>query len=280
MTAWAQSPLITACVSNAGALRYSPGGGCRQGETELSWNQVGPQGPMGPTGPQGATGPIGPAGAQGPAGPAGPTGATGAMGATGPAGPAGPTGATGAAGPAGPIGPQGPAGPALLAFGTLTNSPSAGNGNAINFTSDCPANQVATGLMTGNGPGTVVNYFAVRCSTVVPTFNPAKGVAGGQSTYASTTSAVGFTFTQVAADCPAGMAATGFYYRHLSDYFREIRVNCTELFGGTGTGSSSTVSAFTLGGTGTSSCPASTVAVGIEGNVNGSNVNTLRFRCK
>ena len=53
-----------------------PGGTCPKGQTELSWNQTGPQGPQGPTGATGATGP---------------TGATGATGATGPstAGPAG-----------------------------------------------------------------------------------------------------------------------------------------------------------------------------------------------
>lgn len=71
---------------------------CRQDETGLSWNQVGPEGLAGATGPTGATGAAGP---QGMAGAAGSNGAPGANGAQGP---------TGAQGPAGPTGPQGPAG--------------------------------------------------------------------------------------------------------------------------------------------------------------------------
>jgi len=59
---------------------------CSSGETELTWNQAGPQGPVGPIGP---TGPTGPTGATGPVGPTGPTGATGPVGPVGPAGPPG-----------------------------------------------------------------------------------------------------------------------------------------------------------------------------------------------
>jgi hypothetical protein len=81
--------------------------------------EVGPAGAMGPAGPAGATGPAGPVGATGPAGPLGPqglqgakgdTGATGAAGAVGPQGAQGlkgDTGATGATGPTGAMGPQG-----------------------------------------------------------------------------------------------------------------------------------------------------------------------------
>jgi hypothetical protein len=50
---------------------------CPQGQSSISWNQVGPQGPAGP---QGAAGPAGATGAQGPAGPAGPQGPAGTFG--------------------------------------------------------------------------------------------------------------------------------------------------------------------------------------------------------
>jgi hypothetical protein len=53
---------------------------CSSNETQLTWNQTGPQGPIGLQGPAGPTGATGTAG---------PIGATGATGATGPAGPAG-----------------------------------------------------------------------------------------------------------------------------------------------------------------------------------------------
>src|SRR5438045_1105038 len=48
---------------------------CKSGETQLDFNQRGPEGPAGPqgaTGAQGLAGPVGPAGSAGPAGPAGP----------------------------------------------------------------------------------------------------------------------------------------------------------------------------------------------------------------
>jgi len=65
--AWARSGAdaqeIHACVSIAGVLRVpAAGAACRNNETPLVWNTVGPQGPQGPAGPQG---PQGPAGASG-----------------------------------------------------------------------------------------------------------------------------------------------------------------------------------------------------------------------
>src|SRR5436305_557892 len=45
---------------------------CKDGETLLSWNRVGPTGPPGPTGSTGPSGPSGPAGSTGPTGPSGP----------------------------------------------------------------------------------------------------------------------------------------------------------------------------------------------------------------
>jgi hypothetical protein len=43
-------------------------------ETQLPWNQTGPQGPIGPVGPRGVAGPTGPIGPSGPAGPTCPGG--------------------------------------------------------------------------------------------------------------------------------------------------------------------------------------------------------------
>ena len=154
--------VIRACQNDhTGLLRVVTAGGCRQGETALSWNVQGPPGPAGhagPAGPTGGTGPAGPTGSQGPkgdtgatgsGGSAGPTGPGGSQGAAGPMGPAGaqgaggPTGAagaqgaagpTGAAGARGPAGPQGPAGPDATAdafvgkFGSSTGTAHAANG--------------------------------------------------------------------------------------------------------------------------------------------------------
>jgi hypothetical protein len=71
--------VIHTCYSKAtGTWRPidSPSEKCKSGETQLDFNQRGPQGPAGPQGPSGPAGPAGPAGPQGPAGPAGPAGAS------------------------------------------------------------------------------------------------------------------------------------------------------------------------------------------------------------
>lgn len=64
--------VITGCYdTKSGALRVidaQAGKACSKSETQLTWNQVGPQGPKGDTGVQG---PKGDTGAQGPAGPKG-----------------------------------------------------------------------------------------------------------------------------------------------------------------------------------------------------------------
>ncbi len=57
-------------------------------ETEVTWNQIGPQGKPGLTGPAGADGAQGPKGDAGTQGPAGPKGDKGDTGTQGPAGPA------------------------------------------------------------------------------------------------------------------------------------------------------------------------------------------------
>ncbi len=77
---------------------------CKQGDTLMTWNQVGPMGPVGAKGDQGDkgdTGDTGPQGLQGPKGDKGDTGDTGAQ---------GPQGLQGVQGDVGPQGPQGPVG--------------------------------------------------------------------------------------------------------------------------------------------------------------------------
>lgn len=61
--------VIHGCYRLDGLLRVidkEAGQTCRPSETELSWNQTGPQGPQGPAGPTGATGATGPQGEPGP----------------------------------------------------------------------------------------------------------------------------------------------------------------------------------------------------------------------
>jgi hypothetical protein len=132
--AWATIPsssgnLIHVCFKAADAAKANGaavtiidsdgGGACKDGYTDLAFNQQGVQGIQGPQGVQGVqgpkgdtgeTGPIGPQGIQGPVGATGATGPTGATGSQGPKGDKGDTGATGPAGPAGPAGAGGVSG--------------------------------------------------------------------------------------------------------------------------------------------------------------------------
>jgi hypothetical protein len=128
---------IHSCVDARGSIRIIAANGvCKNTETPLDWNVIGPvgpqgpQGPMGPIGLTGAQGPAGPIGLTGPQGPqgligpmglqglqglqglVGPIGPTGAQGVQGVEGPIGLTGPQGIQGEQGPIGPEGPAGPA------------------------------------------------------------------------------------------------------------------------------------------------------------------------
>jgi collagen triple helix repeat protein len=87
---------FTGCLSVGGTLQMvtiNPGQTttCPNGDTLVTWNQIGPQGPAGPQGPQGPVGPVGP---QGPTGPVGPTGPQGTQGLPGPQGAAGANGNT------------------------------------------------------------------------------------------------------------------------------------------------------------------------------------------
>ena len=148
---------IYACVNNnSGEVKLvGQNTTCKNNETLVVWNIVGPQGLIGPAGaagPQGPIGPAGPAGAQGPAGPAGPPGPAGPAGAVGPQGlagaqgPAGPAGPSGSVGPTGAVGPQGPAG--VLAFTEYSCDVTGLPGQAIFFT---PTGIVGGGGVGGNG---------------------------------------------------------------------------------------------------------------------------------
>jgi hypothetical protein len=105
---WAEGTetVYHACVNNSsGTIKMiAPDEECKNNETRIMWNALGPAGPPGPQGSAGADG------ADGEPGPPGPAGADGAEGAVGPQGPQGPAGADGAIGPQGPQGEQGPPG--------------------------------------------------------------------------------------------------------------------------------------------------------------------------
>jgi len=96
----ADTPTFRGCLNLKGDLynvAVSPAqpSACKQGDSVVSWNQVGPVGPQGAKGDPGATGPVGPQGLKGDPGAAGPQGATGPTGPTGPAGAQGPQGPAG-----------------------------------------------------------------------------------------------------------------------------------------------------------------------------------------
>src|SRR2546430_15551974 len=91
----ADAPTFRGCLNLKGDLYNvvtSPAQppACKQGDTVVSWNQVGP---VGPVGPQGAKGDPGPAGPQGGKGDPGGAGAQGGSGDPRPGGPAGGPGA-------------------------------------------------------------------------------------------------------------------------------------------------------------------------------------------
>ncbi|HEX4930753.1 MAG TPA: hypothetical protein VFV62_08570 [Gaiellaceae bacterium] len=103
---------IYACVKKNGDVSLvGENERCKNNESRVSWNIVGPKGDKGDTGATGATGPQGPKGDTGPAGPQGEPGPPGADGAPGAPGAPGAAGAQGPPGPAGPAGPQGQQGP-------------------------------------------------------------------------------------------------------------------------------------------------------------------------
>jgi pilus assembly protein FimV len=69
---------LQACVSEGGIMRLAKAGQkCKKGQTEIAWNQTGPDGPKGTPGAAGAPGTAGAAGAPGAKGAEGPKGASG-----------------------------------------------------------------------------------------------------------------------------------------------------------------------------------------------------------
>jgi hypothetical protein len=168
--AWASIPdgngVIHTCVGKAVAtwrpIDY-PQESCRQNETPLDFNQIGPTGATGltgATGPIGATGPqgqTGPTGSTGPQGSTGSTGATGLTGATGTTGSTGPQGVTGATGPQGPTGATGPGGVTGYQIVTATSPVNCclGVGVADAF---CPTGK----KVVGGGVWTIAGSFITR----------------------------------------------------------------------------------------------------------------------
>jgi hypothetical protein len=108
----AEENIIYSCVDKSGKFRkVNAPNDCKESETAIYWNKVGPQGEPGQPGEQGPEGQQGPQGDQGPKGDKGDTGATGPQGDQGLQGD---TGATGSQGPQGDTGPEGPQGIAGL----------------------------------------------------------------------------------------------------------------------------------------------------------------------
>ncbi len=142
---------ITGCYQNtSGALRViESGAGCRAGETEMRWSQVGPQGPQGLKGDKGDKGDPGEKGDPGLKGDKGDKGDTGL---NGDKGDKGDPGLKGDKGDKGDTGPQGPAGPAGL--GTVTTVVETGTGgSSASAEAKCPSGMSATGGGVVTGPG-------------------------------------------------------------------------------------------------------------------------------
>jgi hypothetical protein len=140
-TGSAASPVYQGCLNHSAGLLYNmkvdpaTPPACHLGDTQVTWNQSGPQGPVGPQGPKGDTG------ATGATGPQGPKGDTGATGATGSQGPKGDTGATGATGPQGDQGPQGPSG--LTGMRWITGTGTVSPNSTKDITLFCASNEDA-----------------------------------------------------------------------------------------------------------------------------------------
>jgi hypothetical protein len=159
----ADAPTFRGCLNLKGDLYNvvtSPAqpSACKQGDTVVSWNQVGPAGPQGARGDPGPVGPVGPQGLKGDPGVAGPQGAKGDP------GPVGPVGAQG---------PQGPAGISDMEVVTAIYFPPAGlvgpndGGSAM-----CPAGKVA--ISGGAGATEVFGYQAALIASrpIFPDFPP------------------------------------------------------------------------------------------------------------
>jgi type VI secretion system Hcp family effector len=164
---------ITGCYLNLGTLKPlslidpSTGATCPLGQTQITFNQTGPQGPTGATGATGAVGPQGAAGTPGATGPTGPQGATGAQ---------GPTGTTGPQGPAGPAGSSTPS-PTANIVGTVTfdfNTTTPSDNPASNIYSfDESASNASTAGSSGSGAGAgKVSFSDVSITKLVDATTP------------------------------------------------------------------------------------------------------------
>jgi hypothetical protein len=144
--AFTDGGVIHACVKSEGQVRIvKDASECKQQETHIQWNIVGPPGSKGDPGSkglQGEVGPVGPQGLQGEIGPAGLQGLQGDAGLAGPPGPQGDTGAVGSQGPAGSAGPQGPKGDTVVA--------SQGSAGVVSFYRVSSTNTFYAGRTTRN----------------------------------------------------------------------------------------------------------------------------------
>jgi hypothetical protein len=143
--------VIHACVKDNGQVRIvNAASDCKNQETHIQWNIVGPQGPKGDTGDTGPQGPQGVAGPQGEIGPQGPQGAQGEKGDVGPAGSAGSTGATGPQGAQGEKGERGDTGPAPVAETLPVGDPNCPTGGT-KFTSGDSITYACNGVQGAKG---------------------------------------------------------------------------------------------------------------------------------
>ena len=164
------------CVRiDSGQLRMlASGESCKNSETAIDWNRVGPQGPQGiqgiqgPKGDKGETGATGATGQKGDTGPQGPQGIQGPQGDKGDAGPQGIQGATGPQGIQGPKGDKGdtgPAGPAGGAGSLSTTSVGVCGESRVpgvkTATATCPAGTKVVGGTFRPGPGAAIHWTSV-----------------------------------------------------------------------------------------------------------------------
>jgi hypothetical protein len=152
----------TGCVSkSSGVLRVvKPGQPCQRNETQITWNQTGPQGPAGP---RGATGPQG---QQGPQGPQGPQGSQGDKGDTGPQGPQGDKGDPGPQGPAGTASLQALAGTACTRADGTAGSVGVTVGSDSSISLSC---QTPQAWCAASAPA-VGPHMQVACDSAAHTF--------------------------------------------------------------------------------------------------------------
>jgi hypothetical protein len=125
----------TGCLTPGGkivkiAIGSDPAGDCTGQQTQVSWNETGPEGPAGPQGPAGLQGRVGPQGDPGP------------------------QGRPGLQGPQGPVGPQGPAGPSGMSGWEIVQHSTRADGfdTRVSVTVECPAGKVVVGGGAAFGP--------------------------------------------------------------------------------------------------------------------------------